>query len=453
MTPIQIKKGLDIPLAGAPRPEIVDIPAAESVAVYQEFPGLKAKLRVAEGDQVGKGSPLFIDKKRPDLQFCSPVAGVVKAIEYGARRALYRIVIDVGQSETPDVECQRYSADQLRGVERSAVLSQLLSSGLFSLIRQRPFSRIADPEITPKSIFVNGMNTAPFLPDLNVVVQGQERAFQAGLDLMTRLTEGDVHLCVAPDAADSIKNASNVKVHQFSGPHPSGNTSIHIHHIDPMEPTDQVWTVRGTDLIRIGQLFLDGNYPDKHVISLGGPGVKEDARAHYRVQIGTPLVDLLDGRMQDGEQRVIKGDALAGVAMPEGEHVSAICSAITILAEGREQFFMGWMAPGINKLSASRAYLSGWNGHKRKWDLTTNTNGGYRAMVFTGLYDKYMPLNIMVDYLVRAVLAHDTDEAISLGILETDPEDFALCAYVCPSKMDISGVIRQGLEEIEKEGI
>ena len=453
MMPIQIKKGLDIPLAGAPRPEITDLPAAQSVAVYQEFPGLKAKLRVAEGDAVGKGTPLFVDKKRPELQFCSPVAGTVKAVEYGARRALYRVVIDVGSSDVADVEFNKHGPDQLRGLDRAAVLSQLLEAGLFSLIRQRPFSRIADPEVTPKAIFVNGMNTAPFLPDLSVVVQGQESAFQAGLNLMTRLTEGDVHLCVAPEAAESVKGAANVKVHEFSGPHPSGNTSIHIHHIDPMQPTDQVWTVRGTDLIRMGQLFLEGRYPDTQIISLGGPGVKEEARQYYRLRVGTPLVDLLDGRLQDGEQRVLKGDALAGEAMKEGEHVSSMHSAITVLPEGREQFFMGWMAPGINKLSASRAYLSGWTGHKRKWDLTTNINGGYRAMVFTGLYDKYMPLNIMVDYLVRAVLAHDTDEAIDLGILETDPEDFALCAYVCPSKMDISGIIRQGLEEIEKEGI
>jgi Na+-transporting NADH:ubiquinone oxidoreductase subunit A len=452
MTPIQIKKGLDIPLAGAPKTEVLDVPVAREVAVYQEVAGLKAKLLVKEGDTIKKGAGLFLNKKQPDLQFCSPVAGTVKAIEYGPRRALYRVVIDV--ADTPAAESfPRFSADQLLGADRDNVLAPLLASGLFALIQQRPFSRIADPAVTPKAIFVNGMNTAPFSPALNVVLAGQEAVFQAGLNALSRLTDGAVHLCLGTDAPVVAQNATNVQVHTFSGPHPAGNTSVHIHHIDPMQPTDQVWTVKAVDVIRIGKLLVDGAYPDRHLVSLAGPGVKEEARAYYRVQIGTPLTDFLAGKLIDAETRIIKGNALAGTAMKADEHVSALESALTVIPEGREQFFMGWMAPGINKLSASRAYLSGWTGHKRKWNLTTTLNGSYRSMVLTGLYDKYMPMNIMVDYLVRAVLAHDTDEAIKLGILETDPEDFALCSYVCPSKMDISGVIRQGLEEIEKEGI
>ena len=452
MTPIQIKKGLDIPIAGAPRPDITDIPASDTVAVYQEFERLKAKVRVKEGDSVKRGSVLFIDKKRPELSFCSPVAGTVKAIEYGARRALYRVIVDAASSDEEE-SFGKYSSDQLKSLPRDEALGQLLRSGLMSLIRQRPFSRIADPEVTPKAIFVNAMNTAPFSPDPGVAIQGRESAFQAGLNVLGRLTEGDVHVCVASDAPAALTEVKDAKVHRFEGPHPSGNSSVHIYHIDPMEPTDIVWVVKGIDLIRIGELFLEGRYPNTQLVTLAGPGVREEARAHYRVRLGTPLESLTRDRLNEGEQRLINGDALAGSTMSGEEHIRFSNSAVTVIPEGREQFFMGWLAPGINKLSVSRAYLSGWFGHKRKWDLTTSTNGSYRSMVLTGLYDKYLPMNIMVDYLARAVLAHDTDEAIRLGILETDPEDFALCSYICPSKMDMCGVIKQGLEEIEEEGI
>lgn len=455
MTPIVIDKGLDIPIDGAPKAEFVSVPASEQVAVYQEFEGLKAKLLVKEGDRVKRGSPLFADKKQLDLTFCSPVAGTVQAIEYGPRRALYRILIKRDGGDEAE-SFTSYTPDQLRGLDRETIIAHLQRTGLFSLIKQRPFSRIPDAEVTPRAIYVNGMNTAPFSPDLHVAVQGRERAFQAGLDLLTRVTNGAVYLCIAADAAnpsEAVTNAKHVRIQTFSGPHPSGNTSVHIHHLDPMEPTDKVWAIRGTDVIRLGELFLDGAYPSQQLITLAGPGVREADRAYYKVEIGTPFEVLLKDRLTDAEQRIVAGNLLAGHERKPDEHVLFASDAINVISEGREQFFMGWLAPGINKLSASKTYLSGWNGHKRKWSLTTCLNGSYRSMVLTGLYDKYVPLDIMVDYLVRAVLAHDTDEAIKLGILSTDPEDFSLCSYVCPSKMDIYGVVKQGLEEIEKEGI
>lgn len=455
MTPIKIKKGLDIPIDGEPKPEIKDVAYSGPIAVYQEIEGLKAKVTVAEGDAVQRGQSLFFDKKNPDLQFVSPIAGTVKQIERGARRALYRILIDPVK-DASSVTFPKYTPEALLALDRDTLLQPLLKSGLLRFIQQRPFSRIADPSVTPKAIFVNGMNTAPFTPDLNVAVAGAETAFQAGLNLLTRLTDGAVHLCLAPpgpQAAQALHQSKNVTLHYFEGPHPAGNSSVHIHHIDPMLPNDQVWTVKGVDLIRIGQLFISGEYPYTKLITLGGPGVKPEARQYYRVPIGMPLKDWITEQIEDGEQRIINGDILSGQKVSVDEHVREGGGAITVLPEGREQHFMGWLAPGINKLSASRTYLSGWFGHKRKWNLTTSTNGSLRAMVLTGLYDQYLPMNIMVDFLVRAVLAHDTTEAIELGILETDPEDFALCAYACPSKMDLCGIIKQGLREIEEEGI
>jgi Na+-transporting NADH:ubiquinone oxidoreductase subunit A len=455
MTPITIKHGMNIPLAGGPKSDLAEIPQARVVAVQQEEEGLKVKLLVKEGDAVKRGSPLFVNKRLPELQFCSPASGTVRAIEYGPRRALDRVVIDADTTDEA-IPFPTYKPDQLLGISRDDALNNLLQSGLLALIRQRPFARIADPAAKPKSIFVNGMNTAPFLPDLHVAVKGQERFFQAGLDVLARLTEGPVHLCLSPAAAHAspaVTQAARVKIHTFEGPHPSGNTSVHIFHIDPMEPHDIVWTIRGVDVLRIGRLFLEGAWPADKVICLAGPGVKPEAAQHYRIKVGTPLSELLDGRLTDVEQRIIGGDALSGQTLPNTSFLRSANASITVLPEGREQYFLGWMAPGINKYSKSRAYLSGWFGQRRPWAMDTNLNGSYRSMVLTGLYDKYVPMNMMVDYLVRAVLAHDTDEAIQLGILGTDPEDFALCSFVCPSKMDISGVIKQGLNEIEKEGI
>ncbi len=453
MTPTKIKKGLDIPIAGEPAQEIIELSEPKQVAAYQEFDGLKAKLLVKEGDIVSPGTPLFLDKKRPQLQFCAPVSGTIAAIEYGARRALHRVLIDTGAVDAAPPEFPSRGVDDLLGASRSDILELLLASGLLSLFKQRPFSRIPDPEVTPRAIHVNGMNTAPFTPALRIALQGQEPAFQAGLNALTRLTDGAVHLSVAAADTDLVQNVKHVEKHAFSGPHPAGNSSVHIFNIDPMQPTDILWTVKAIDVIRIGSLLLTGTYPGTRLITLAGPGVRESERRYYRATIGTPLTELLGSRLEEGEQRIIKGDVLSGRAVSLDGHVSAIESAITVIPEGREQHFMGWLSPGINKFSVSRTHISGWNGLKKKWKLSTSLNGSYRPMVVTGLYDKYVPLNIMTDFLVRAVLAHDTDEAISLGILETDPEDFALCSFVCPSKMDVAGIIRQGLNEIEKEGI
>jgi Na+-transporting NADH:ubiquinone oxidoreductase subunit A len=309
---------------------------------------------------------------------------------------------------------------------------------------------MADATVTPKSIFVNGMATAPFQADIGTVIKGNESAFQAGLNALTRLTAGKVHLCLAEGSP--IK-AGGADVHFFAGPHPAGNTSVHIHHIDPIQPKDVVWAVKAVDLIQIGRLFLEGALPSSRVIAVGGPGVADGARKYYRVRIGSSLKTLLDGKLVAGETRIIGGDALAGAAVAADSYLRFADSAITVLLEDRERHYLGWIMPGLNFFSRSRTFLSRWLKPNAEWALGTNTHGSPRAMVLTGLYDQVLPMNILVDYLVRAVLAHDTDEAVKLGLLEVDPEDFALCAFVCPSKMDVVAIIRQGLAEVEKEGI
>ncbi|OVE73372.1 NADH:ubiquinone reductase (Na(+)-transporting) subunit A, partial [bacterium B17] len=343
--------------------------------------------------------------------------------------------------------------DQLIGLDRQEIINQLLGTGYLAFIRQRPFSIIPEVDKLPKSIFVNAMNTAPFLADANVVVDADKEAFQAGLDVMTRLTDGKVHLCVGADAGEALKSAKNVELHSFSGPHPAGNTSVHIEKIDAISPHDIVWTIMAVDLVLVGRLFLDGTLPTEKIIALGGSGIKLEGRKHYRVKVGGSYSELVKQNANEGEQRAVSGGVLSGTKVALDACTHFYQSSLTVVPEGRERYFLGWMEPGFNQYSFMRTCVSTFLNKQRKWNLTTNRKGGLRAMVLTGHYDKVMPMNIMVDYLVRAVLAGDTDEAISLGILETDPEDFALCDFICPCKLEVQEIIRKGLKMIEDEGI
>jgi len=452
----RIKRGADIRLAGLPDPAVrTAAPPARYHIFPNEAPGVRPRLNVRAGDRVRRGSPLVHDKLRPAFQWCSPAAGTVERIVLGPRRRLEQIVI--APDGTDEAESfGACAAAAVRGLGRDAVLEKLQRSGLLALLRQRPFSKLPDPAATPKSLFVNGMNTAPFQCDLAAAVRGAEPAFQAGLDALANLTPGPVHLCLPGGRADlppALTQAKNARVHYFSGPHPAGNTSVHIHHIDAISPGDTVWTVRGADVVLIGELFLSGKLPTHRVVALGGPGVRPDACAHYRIRLGADLSALLAGRLAEGEQRVIGGDALAGTKLDPAGGLRLQDSAITVVPEGRERFLLGWMAPGFDRFSLSRLYPSTWLFRRKRWAHTTSLNGSPRAMVATGVYDRYVPMKIMTDYLIRAILAHDTDEAVQLGLLETDPEDFALPAFACLSKMDLMGIVRAGLEEVEREGL
>ena len=451
MADITIKKGFDIKLAGKPSTEIADALDSSTVSVQPgEISGIKVRLAVKEGDIIKRNAVLFSDKRDDAFTYRSPAAGVVKEIVRGERRFPTRIVIKPDGEDRE--ELKSFSTSEIGSLSREDAVAHLQSTGMLALIRQRPFSKMASATQAPKSIFVNAMATAPHQCEAAVALQGQEDAFEAGLAVLSRLTEGAVHLCIASSESASVLTSAKATVHRFSGPHPSGNTSVHIANVDPMKPTDIIWFTDAQSVALIGRLFLDGNVPDTKVIALGGNGVKEAARQHYRVKIGGELGPFLKGKLEDGTQRVISGDVLSGEHIQADAPVRLCQSTLTVIPESKERRFLGWMVPGKNLLSYSRAYLSGWFGGD-DWKLNTNTNGGHRALVLTGYYDKVMPLNILTDYLVRACLANDSDEAIKLGILETAPEDFALCEFICPCKTNVQAIIQDGLNMVEEEGI
>lgn len=452
---IQIKKGMNVRLAGAPARALVDAADSPTVAVCPAaLAGLRPRLLVKEGEAVTRGTPVVEAKNIPGFRLCAPAGGVVERIEYGERRTLLRVIIRVAGAEavtpiappTPDPPA----------LSREEALNLLLASGYLALLRQRPYDRLPSPDARPRAIFVNGMSTAPFLSDLGVVVRGQEAAFQAGLDLLGRLTEGVVYLCLPPASSDepaAVARVRGVAIRRFAGPHPAGLSSVHIHHVAPIRPGETVWTTRAADVVLLGHLVLSGTLPATRVLALGGPGVRADEARHYRVRIGGEADALLRNRLEKGETRAVANDVLAGDTLPAGAHLPLGCESVTVLQEDRSRHWLGWLTPGARVFSQSRMYLSTWFPPRAAPRLGTNRHGAKRPMIVTGLYDQFLPMRIWSDYLLRAVLAKDWEEAIALGLLEVAPEDFALPAFVCPSKMDLVGIIRQGLVEAEAEGI
>jgi len=416
-----------------------------------EVSGLKARLLVSVGDRVKRGTALVADKRNPLFRLCAPAAGRVVAVDIGPRRVIERIVIE---REGEKIEDFRTLGRPLESWTRDEVLSVLQTSGLFALIEQRPYGRTADPSAQPKSIFVNAMATAPFTVEAAVALKGRSAEFHAGLIALSRLTEGPVHLVApaGPMLPEAIATTGSLaRLHTVSGPHPAGNTSVHIHHIDPIRPGEVVWALRAADVVAIGTLFLTGHFPAERVIALGGPAVAEGKARHYRVSWGSSLADLIVGRVAE-EARVIVGDALAGTAVPRDGYLPLRATSLTAIPEDRSRHLLAWANPLAKGTSASRLFLSSWLSPKPQ-ALGTNRHGAVRAMIVTGLYDRFLPMRVRLDFLIRAILAHDWEEAVQLGLLEIVPEDVALAAYACPSKMDLVGIVREGLRLAAAEGI
>lgn len=450
MANFNIKKGFNVKLAGKPELELETYENQSLFSVYpSEFEGIKIRLKVAEGDQVKRGDVLFENKQNEKMRFRSPCCGIVKAIKLGERRAPAEIEIEAAKTE----ESVTFDKVDPKAIDRETLVNHLLNTGLWPLIKQRPFSKIADPNATPKDVFVNAMNTGPFQVDFSIVVQGSEDEFLTGLGALEKLTEGSVHVCAADGFSIGARQSEIKNFHTFSGPHPAGNTSVHINRIAPIQPHDTVYTLRAQDVILIGSMLKTGELPRTKIVAIGGPGVKPEARKHYRVNIAASLKPLLEKILEAKPVRILDGTVLTGRILARDAAPPFYGSEITVIEEDSERHFMGWTMPGLKQYTAYRLNLSSWLAKSKTWNLGTNLHGGHRAMVVTGWFDKYQPLNIMTDYLVRAVLAHDTEEAVQLGILETDPEDFALAAFADPSKNDLCGIIKQGLEEIEKEGL
>ncbi|TID24770.1 Na(+)-translocating NADH-quinone reductase subunit A [Avibacterium paragallinarum] len=445
---ITIKKGLDLPIAGKPEQVIHNGNAVTEVALLgEEYVGMRPSMKVREGDVVKKGQVLFEDKKNPGVLFTAPASGTVTAINRGAKRVLQSVVIQIEGDD--QVAFNKYSADELKSLTSEQVRQNLQASGLWTALRTRPFSKVPAVDAVPSSIFVNAMDTNPLAADPEVVLKAHWEDFTNGLTVLSRLHEGKLHLCKAGDSNIPTVDLPNLSIHDFGGPHPAGLSGTHIHFIDPVSATKTVWYLNYQDVIAFGRLFTTGELYNGRVISLAGPQVKNPRL--IRTQLGANLSQLTQGELKEGENRIISGSVLSG-HKAEGavDYLGRYALQVSVIAEGREKEFLGWIMPGANKYSITRTVL-GHFGHKL-FNFTTALNGGHRAMVPIGAYERVMPLDIIPTLLLRDLSAGDTDSAQALGCLELDEEDLALCIFVCPGKNDYGPMLRAALDKIEKEG-
>lgn len=446
---IKIKRGMDIPIEGVPQQRIDNAPAARAVALVGfDYVGMKPTMEVREGDRVKLGQLLFTDKKTEGVRYTAPAAGVVSAINRGARRVLQSVVIDVDGDDAEDFGA--CTADAALALDAAAIRERLVTSGQWTALRTRPFSKVPAPQSDAAAIFVTAMDTHPLAADPAVIIAEQGEAFALGQDLLAKLTSGKVYVCAAPGANLPLGGAANVELAEFDGPHPAGLPGTHIHFLLGASAQRVVWQIGYQDVIAIGRLFLDGRLYTDRVIALGGPQVEKPRL--LRTRLGADLQALCAGELKDGENRIVSGSVLGGRGTATGTaYLGRYHNQVSVLLEGRQREFMGWLSPGVQKHSSLGIYISSFFGTK-PLPMTTNTNGSERAMVPVGQYETIMPLDILPTQLLRSLIVGDTDMAQQLGCLELEEEDLALCTYVCAGKYEYGPILRDNLTRIEKEG-
>lgn len=444
---IKIKRGLNIPIQGAPRQVIEDAPAVRAVALVGfDYVGMKPTMAVREGDRVKLGQELFSDKKNEGVCYTAPAAGVVAAINRGAKRVLQSVVIDIDGDDA--VEFETCSPQSLP--DAAAIREQLVRSGQWTALRTRPYSKVPALESEAAAIFVTAIDTQPLAADPAIIIAEQPEAFALGQDLLARLTQGKLYVCTAAGAQIPQGSAANIEMAQFDGPHPAGLAGTHVHFLEGVSVTKCVWTIGYQDVIAIGRLFLDGRVYTPRVVALAGPQI-ENPRL-VRTRLGADLESLCAGQMKSGENRIVSGSVLGGRAVQGGSaYLGRYHNQVSVLLEGRHREFMGWLSPGLKKHSNLGIYVTSFTG-TQPLPMTTTTNGSERAMVPVGSYEKVMPLDILPTQLLRALIVGDTEMAQALGCLELEEEDLALCSYVCPGKYEYGPILRDNLTRIEKEG-
>lgn len=447
---VKLRKGLDIKLVGEADKLKVDAPMPASVALKPtDFHGLVPKMVAKEGDKVKIGSVIFYDKYNEAIKFVSPVSGVIEEVVRGAKRKILEVRI------TPDAreDAVRFEPKDPASLTGEEVKAAMLENGLWPFLKQRPLDIVADPNVEPKAIFVSAFDSHPLAPDYDYIVHGQDQFFQNGLNALEKLTSGKVHLTLNGNvpADATFQNAKNVQINKISGKHPAGNVGTQIHFIDPIDKGQFVFTVNPQDVVAIGKFFAEGQYDPTRIVALTGSEAKN--RKYYRTIVGASVAGIVNDNLESENVRVISGNALTGEKIDRNGYLGFYDAQVTVLPEGNQyKFFLtkGWLGPGFDKYSSHMLFPT-WLMKNKKYRLDTNMNGEERGFVVTGEMEKVMPLDILPMQLIKAVMTKDIDAMELLGIYEVAPEDFALCEYVCTSKIDIQEKIREGLDLIKEE--
>ena len=447
---IRIRKGLNIPISGAPEQRIDDgNPVGWVALVAKDYRGLRPQLLVDVGDRVRLGQPLLTDKNNPGVVFTAPGCGEVVAIHHGERRSLQSLVIRLEGDQ--EERFTTYDRGALTTLDRDEVRQLLLSSGLWTSFRARPFGKIPTADASPHSIFVTAIDTNPLSGDPRVVISERAQDFSDGVAVLSRLTDGKVYVCQAPGPELQLPKLNSVTPAIFDGPHPAGLPGTHIHFLDPVGENKSVWHPSYQDVIAIGSLFTTGRLSTERIVALGGPVVLRPRL--IRTRIGASTQDILNAEVEPTDCRVISGSILGGRrAAGRARYLGPYDLQISVLHEDRSRHFLNWLAPGLSKYSALRAFASVLRPRSHQYALTTSQNGSPRAMVPIGNFEKVLPLDILPAPLLKALIVHDTETARALGCLELGEEDLALCSFVCCSKYEYGGYLRDALDLIETNG-
>ena len=454
----RIKKGLRLPIKGEPdQSNIEENRSTRRVALLgADYLGLRPTMHVSPGDGVRRGQLLFEDKKMPGVRFTAPGAGKVVSLNRGEKRVFLSLVIELTDGErggrADEVAYSSFDGKHPNALTGDAVKELLLESGLWTALRARPYGRVANPEARPRSIFVTAMDTNPLAPSLDKALEGHHADFERGLAAVAKLTEGILFICSSPESNIPVPRNPRYRHEEFSGPHPAGTAGLHIHKLDPAGRERLVWHLGAQDVVAIGKLFETGSLYVDRVVSLAGPLVGRPRL--LKTRLGASIDNLLAGeQLERGDNRVIAGSVFHGrKAMGEVEgFLGRYHQQISVLKEGREREFFGWLVPGINKFSVGRTFLSKLM-PGRKFAFTTTTHGSNRAIIPIGYYEKVMAMDLVATFLLRALVMRDLEVAEQLGCLELDEEDLALCSFVCPGKTEYGRYLREVLTMIEKEG-
>ena len=446
---ITVKKGLDIKMKGVSDKVMAEANLSKFFAIKpSDFPNLIPKLLVKEGDKVKCGSPVFCDKYNDVVTFVSPASGVVDKVVRGEKRRILAItILSDGKFTQLNSKVKDFSR-----LDRSELKSDLLKSGLWPLLRMRPIDIIARPEDNPKSIFISSFDTNPLSPDYDFIMHNKSAEFSAGLEILSLLTDGVVNLQIRKSSDEVFSKAKNVQTNFVKGPHPAGNVGVQMHKIDPINKGEVVWYINPQDVMILGRYSLTGAYDANKVISIGGENI--DSPKYVKTISGSSIESILDDSIIKDNSRIISGNPLTGQKVEKDSFLGFYHHQLSILPEGDDyKFFLseGWLSLGFNRFSASKSYPSWLLPKSKTYQFDTNLNGEERSFVVSGQYEKVFPFDIYPVQLIKSILTNDIEKMEYLGIYEVSPEDFALCEFVCTSKINVQSIVREGLDLVYKE--
>lgn len=446
---IKIRKGLNIPLKG--RAEKILSKSRHNGSLFAlkptDFPSFTPKAILKEGDMVKAGDPVFYNKRNPEIKLTSPVSGKLKSIIRGERRKILEFVIEPDSNQ----EYVTFETGNLNDLNKEQVSNLLLNSGIWPFIRQRPYDIIANPKDTPKAIFISGFDSAPLAPDYDFILNGQEKDFQTGIDALSKLTEGKIHVTVNGKFPPNKVYAATrgIELNSITGPHPAGNVGIQMHHIDPINKGDVAWHVNPQDVLIIGRLFNQGIFDARKIIAVTGSEVKKPA--YFKTKVGACIDYMIKDNISDNVKlRYISGNVLNGTQIAKNGYVGFYHNQITIIPEGDDYEFFGWATPGFKKFSTSRSFFA-WLMPGKEYKMNANLHGGLRPFVFSEEYEKVLPMDILPVHLLKSIMVEDIDQMEALGIYEVGEEDFALCEFVCTSKIPVQQTLRKGFDLMIRE--